>query len=200
MENIRCFAPWPSICIFYSVEEYLKDSSAPISAPCLKQHLLKQCNNEKLIDNPEAVPFFTIERVVDYLINRKEQDSMRAEDWKNFKTGGYKLFKEAMCKSSWLVSKIQSLELNATAYLKCRRNVYINWRLISLLLGLMYAVHSVIVLQVEVCVAVVNTLQQHFLFLKIFILLMKKFRHLPMIMMCPAHQNYRLGTNQGKGD
>ena len=33
-----------------------------------------------------------------------------------------------------------------------------------------------------------------------FILLTKKLRHLPMIMMCPAHQNYRLGTNQGKGD
>ena len=67
-----------TICIFYSVEEYLKDSSAPISAPCLKQHLLKQCNNQKLIDNPEAMPFL----LVDYLINREEQDSMREEDWK----------------------------------------------------------------------------------------------------------------------
>ena len=146
------------------------------------------------------MPFFTIERVVDCLVNRKEQDSMRAEDWKNLKQEDINYLKKAMCKSSWLVSKIQSLELNATAYLKCRRNVYVNWRLILLLLGLMCAMHSVIVLQVEVCVAVVNTLQQHFLFLKIFILLMKKFRHLPMIMMCPAHQNYRLGTNQGKGD
>ena len=82
-----------SICIFCSVEEYLKDSSALTSAQCLKQHSLKQCTNKKLIDNPEAMPFFTIEHVVDYLINRKEQDSMKAEDWKNFKTG-YKLFKE----------------------------------------------------------------------------------------------------------
>ena len=83
-----------SICIFCSDEEYLKDSSALTSAQCLKQHSLKQCTNEKLINNPEAMPFFTIEHVVNYLINHKEQDSMRAEVWKNFKTGGYKLFKE----------------------------------------------------------------------------------------------------------
>ena len=48
----------------------------------------------KLIDNPEALPVFTIENVVDYLITRKENDCMRVEDWKSFKTGGYKLFKE----------------------------------------------------------------------------------------------------------
>ena len=100
-----------------------------MSAPYLKQHLLEQCNNEKLIDNPEAMPFFTIEHVVDYLINRKEQDSMRAEDWKNLKQEDINYLKKAMCKTSWLVSKIQSLELNATAYLKCKRTIYINWRL-----------------------------------------------------------------------
>ena len=40
-----------------------------------------------MIDNPEALPVFTIENVVDYLIT---SNNMRAEDWKSFKTGGYK--------------------------------------------------------------------------------------------------------------
>ena len=40
------------------------------------------------------MPLLTIENVVDYMINRKESDCMRAEDWKSFKAGGYKLFKE----------------------------------------------------------------------------------------------------------
>jgi len=40
------------------------------------------------------MPAFTIENVLDYLIYRKEEDCLRAEDWKNFKTGGFKLFKE----------------------------------------------------------------------------------------------------------
>ena len=40
------------------------------------------------------MPEFTIEKVVDYLINRKEKDCMRVEDWKSFKAGGYKLYKE----------------------------------------------------------------------------------------------------------
>ena len=47
-----------------------------------------------MTDHPGAMPEFTIENVVDYLINRKENDCMRAEDWKSFKAGGYKLFKE----------------------------------------------------------------------------------------------------------
>ena len=48
----------------------------------------------KLIDHPDAMPVFTIENVVDYMINRKESYCMRAEDWKSFKAGGFKLFKE----------------------------------------------------------------------------------------------------------
>lgn len=40
------------------------------------------------------MPLFTIENVVDYMINRKESNCMQAEDWKSFKAGGYKLFKE----------------------------------------------------------------------------------------------------------
>ena len=40
------------------------------------------------------MPAFTIENVLDYLIYRKEEDCLRAEDWKSFKAGGFKLFKE----------------------------------------------------------------------------------------------------------
>ena len=42
------------------------------------------CALGKLTDYPEAMPEFIIENVVDYLINRKENDCMRAEDWKEF--------------------------------------------------------------------------------------------------------------------
>ena len=40
------------------------------------------------------MPAFTIENVLDYLIYRKKEDGLRAEDWKSFKVGGFKLFKE----------------------------------------------------------------------------------------------------------
>ena len=52
------------------------------------------CALGRLNDHPDAMPEFTIENVLDYLICRKEKDCMRAEDWKSFKTGGFKLFKE----------------------------------------------------------------------------------------------------------
>ena len=42
----------------------------------------------KLIDNPDVMPAFTIKNVLDYLIYRKEEDCLRAEDWKSFKAGG----------------------------------------------------------------------------------------------------------------
>ena len=71
----------------------MQSSDVAVTTPCIERPLV-QCGAGKLIDNPEALPEFTIENVVDYLINRKENDCMRAEDWKNFKTGGYKLFKE----------------------------------------------------------------------------------------------------------
>ena len=50
--------------------------------------------HRKLIDHPEYVPVFTTENVLDYMINRKENDCMQAEDWKSFNVGGFKLFKE----------------------------------------------------------------------------------------------------------
>ena len=146
------------------------------------------------------MPFFTIEHVVDYLINHKEQDSMRVEDWKNFKTGEYKLFKEGHVQNIMVSQQGLIFGIKCNCLPETRKTAYINWISILLLLGQMCAMHSVIVLKVEVRMAVVNTLQKHFLLLKIFILLTKKFRHLPMIMMCPAYQTYRLGTNQGKGD
>jgi len=39
-------------------------------------------------------PEFTIEYVLQYFIYRKECDGLERQDWKNFKSGGYKLFKE----------------------------------------------------------------------------------------------------------
>jgi len=47
-----------------------------------------------LIDHPDAMPVFMIENVVDYMINRKESDYMRVENWNSFKAGSFKLFKE----------------------------------------------------------------------------------------------------------
>ena len=143
-----------SICTFYSVEEYLKDSSAPISPPCLKQHLLDQCYNEKSIDNPEAMPFFTIEYVGDYLINHKEQDSMREEDWKSFKTGGYKLFKEGHVQNIMVSQQGSIFGTKCNCLLEMKKDRVYKLRLILLPLGLMCAVHNVIVLQVEVRMAV----------------------------------------------
>lgn len=48
----------------------------------------------KLVDNPDVMPAFTIEYVLDYLIYQKEEDCLRAEDWRSFKAGGFRLFKE----------------------------------------------------------------------------------------------------------
>ena len=37
---------------------------------------------------------FCLENVLDYLVRRKEDDCMKAEDWKSFKGGGYRLYKD----------------------------------------------------------------------------------------------------------
>ena len=79
--------------LFCSIQECMQSSDVATATPCSERPLVP-CSAGKLIDNPEALPEFTIENVVDYLINRKEIDCMRAEDWKSFKTDGYKLFKE----------------------------------------------------------------------------------------------------------
>ena len=42
----------------------------------------------------KLIPEFTIENVLQYFIYRKECDGLERQDWKNFKSGGYKLFKE----------------------------------------------------------------------------------------------------------
>lgn len=48
-----------------------------------------------LIDEDlKIIPEFTIENVLQYFIYRKEYDGLERQDWKNFKSGGYKLFKE----------------------------------------------------------------------------------------------------------
>ena len=76
------------------MQECLKESTDPgihpIATP--QQTQTPSVCFGKLVDNPSIMPVFTIENVVDYLIYRKEEDNMRAEDWKSFKTGGFKLF------------------------------------------------------------------------------------------------------------
>ena len=48
----------------------------------------------KLIEHPDAMPVFYNRECCYYMINRKESDCMQAEDRRNFKPGGFKLFKE----------------------------------------------------------------------------------------------------------
>ena len=77
-------------CLKQQGEQTSSDCSTIAVRP--KKHEDQEpCALGKLIDHPEAMPEFTIENVVDYLINRKENDCLRAEDWKSFKA---KLFKE----------------------------------------------------------------------------------------------------------
>ena len=61
-------------------------SDVATATPCIERPLLP-CSAGKMIDNTEALPEFTIETVINYLINRQENDCMRA---KRFKTDGYK--------------------------------------------------------------------------------------------------------------
>ena len=77
-----------------SVQECLSSEDISVQAPQASASAVTITARGKLIDHPDAVPVFTIENVVDYMINRKESDCMRAEDWKSFKAGGFKLFKE----------------------------------------------------------------------------------------------------------
>ena len=48
-----------------------------------------------LIDEDlKLIPEFTIKNVLQYFIYRKECDGLERQDWKNFKSGGYNLYKE----------------------------------------------------------------------------------------------------------
>ena len=80
----------------FSVQECLNSAIVPgiQTVPNPQQTLAPSLCCGKLIDNPSSMPIFTIEKVLDYLVYRKEEDNMRAEDWKSFKSGGFKLFKE----------------------------------------------------------------------------------------------------------
>ena len=81
----------------FSMQDCLKQQGEHISNTAIRSKKYQDqepCSLGKLTDHPGAMPEFTIENVVDYLINWKENDCMRAEDWKSFKAGGYKSFKE----------------------------------------------------------------------------------------------------------
>ena len=72
----------------FSVQDCLKQQGEQTSgcsntAVRSKKHQDQEpCSLEKLTDHPGTMPEFTIENVVDYLINWNENDCMRAEDWK----------------------------------------------------------------------------------------------------------------------
>ena len=83
--------------MFCSIQEYMQHSDVPRETPHVERPPV-QSSAGKLIDNPEALPVFTIENVVDYLISRKENDCMRAEDWKVLKQVGINYSKKATCR------------------------------------------------------------------------------------------------------
>ena len=80
----------------FSVQECLNSAIVPgiQTVPNPQQTLTLSLCCGKLIDSRSSADIFTIEKVLDYLVYRKEEDNMRAEDWKSFKSGGFKLFKE----------------------------------------------------------------------------------------------------------
>ena len=84
-----------SSCNLYSVQECLNSQDVTTPTFQVSDVITAAHARGKLIDHPDAMPLFTIEDVIDYMINRKESDCMQAEDWKSFKAAGYKLFKEA---------------------------------------------------------------------------------------------------------
>ena len=89
--------------LYISVKELQAISIPALSKEATVGVNLHQRNvSGKLQEQPEALPDFTIEHVTQYLIYRKEQDNLRAEDWKNFKSGGYKLFKEGHVRNIYI--------------------------------------------------------------------------------------------------
>ena len=75
----------------------------------------------KLQEHPEALPEFTIENVTQHLICHMEQDNLQAEDWKIFKSGGYKLFKEGHVRIIYiLIVMICHAQLPVSAF-ECTR-------------------------------------------------------------------------------
>ena len=78
----------------YSVKDLQATPFSTLNSNATVTHEHQQSVSGKLQQHPEALPEFTIEHVTEYLIYRKEEDKLQAEDWKNFKSGGYKLFKE----------------------------------------------------------------------------------------------------------
>ena len=77
---------------YFSVKEL--QHSKPASSNNPAPYFTKNHVSGQLTKIPESLPPFTIEHVMQYLINRKEKHNFRSEDWKNFKSGVFKLFKE----------------------------------------------------------------------------------------------------------
>ena len=111
---------------------------------------------------------------------------MRAEDWKNFKTGGYKLFKEGHVQNIMVSQQGSIFGIKHNCLPEMKKDHEYKLEIDFATTGS------------DVCRAQCNCpagrglrgsckhIAATLLFLKIFILLMKKFRHLPMIMMIPS--------------
>ena len=74
--------PYVLLYIFFSVQEYLSKPVAEntVTTPKVKKTLsLPATHAGNLIDNLDVLATFTIENVLDYLVNHKESDCMKAE-------------------------------------------------------------------------------------------------------------------------
>ena len=58
--------------------------------PKSSSYLAPDHNGSCVTENPESLPPFITEHIMQHLINQKEEDNLRAEDWKNFKSGASK--------------------------------------------------------------------------------------------------------------
>jgi len=91
------------MCLYISVKELQTTNIPELSKDATVAVNVHQRNvSGKLQEQPEALPDFTIKHVTQYLIYHKEQDNLQAEDWKNFKSGGYKLFKEGHVRNIYI--------------------------------------------------------------------------------------------------
>ena len=69
----------------------------------------------KLIDEDiNVLPEFTIENVLQYFIYRKENDGLERQDWKNFNSGGFKLFKEGHIQKVYVSDSTMNVYVKAT--------------------------------------------------------------------------------------
>ena len=122
MSGCVCLNHFYQLCNPYSVQECLSTERSSVQAPQGSVSTVTITTRGKLIDHPDAMPVFTIENVVDYMINRKESVCMRAEDWKSFKAGGFKLFKEGHVQNIMISRDDTKLEVECKCLLEMKKD------------------------------------------------------------------------------